>query len=197
MITFEGSTVDLTPPWSRLTLRDAIRQTTGIDYVDYPEAPALHAAMKAAGVDAPPHATWGKLVDTLLGTAVEPTLIQPTFILDYPRDISPLAKTVPGDESHVERFEMFIGGMEMGNAFTELNNPVDQRHASWRWAGCTPLRTSWPCPSTRTTCGPCVRHASQRRLRIGVDRLVMLLTDKSTIREVALSAPARALMHFE
>lgn len=187
VITFEGSTVDLTPPWSRLTLRDAIRQTTGIDYVDYPEAPALHAAMKAAGVDAPPHATWGKLVDTLLGTAVEPTLIQPTFILDYPRDISPLAKTVPGDESHVERFEMFIGGMEMGNAFTELNNPVDQEARFMEMGRLYAAEDELAMP---------IDEDYLRAMRygmppsggcgIGVDRLVMLLTDKSTIREVLL-----------
>lgn len=187
VITFEGNTIDLTPPWTRITLREAIRQNTGIDYTAYPEATALHSAMKAAGIDAPPGATWGKLVDTLLGDAVEPTLIQPTFILDYPRDISPFAKTVPGNETHVERFEMFIGGMEMGNAFTELNNPLDQE-ARFIEMGrlyaegdeeATPIDEDYlrAMRYGMPPCGGC---------GIGVDRLVMLLTDKSTIREVLL-----------
>ncbi len=187
VITFEGNVIDLTPPWNRITLRDAIRQQTGIDYVDYPEAPALHAAMKAAGIDAPPDSTWGKLVDTLLGTAVEPTLIQPTFILDYPRDISPLAKTVPGDDTHVERFEMFIGGMEMGNAFTELNNPIDQETRFLEMGRLYAAEDEMATP---------IDEDYLRAMRygmppsggcgIGVDRLVMLLTDRSTIREVLL-----------
>ena len=108
-------------------MRDAIKQFAEIDYMDYPDAPALAVAIKGIGGEAPPNAPWGKLIDGLLGDFVEPRLIQPTFILDYPRDISPLAKSVPGDPLHVERFEFFIGGMEMGNAFTELNDPLEQR----------------------------------------------------------------------
>ncbi|MBN2302931.1 MAG: lysine--tRNA ligase, partial [Anaerolineae bacterium] len=96
-IIFQEDEINLAPPWQRITLRDAIRQKCGIDYVDHPEAASLYQAMKAANIDASPKDTWGKLVDTLLGTVVEPTLIQPTFILDYPRDISPFAKAIPGD----------------------------------------------------------------------------------------------------
>ncbi|NLX10063.1 MAG: lysine--tRNA ligase [Chloroflexi bacterium] len=186
-ITFEGHTIDLTPPWQRITLRDAIRQRCEIDYVDYPDAESLYAAMRAADIEASPKDTWGKLVDTLLGTVVEPTLIQPTFILDYPRDISPFAKAVPGDPTHVERFEMFVGGMEMGNAFTELNDPLDQQARFEEMARlyadesdeATPLDEDYlrAMRYGMPPCGGC---------GIGVDRLVMLLTDRSTIREVLL-----------
>jgi len=187
VITFEGHTIDLTPPWRRITLREAIKAQTGIDYVDYPDTASLRQAMQAAGLPARPDATWGKLVDTLLGDTVEPTLIQPTFVLDYPRDISPFAKAVPGDPTHVERFELFIGGIELGNAFTELNDPLDQE------ARFLEMRRLYADEDDEATpvdedylramrygmppCGGC---------GIGVDRLVMLLTDRSTIREVLL-----------
>jgi len=186
-ITFQGHTIDLSPPWKRITLRDAIKEQTSIDYVEHPEAASLYTAMKAAGMDVSPHATWGKLVDHLLGDAVEPTLIQPTFILDYPRDISPFAKTVPGDDTHVERFEMFIGGMEMGNAFTELNDPLDQEARFFEMGQlyadeddeATPIDEDYlrAMRYGMPPCGGC---------GIGVDRLVMLLTDRNTIREVLL-----------
>ena len=187
VITFEGNEIDLAPPWKRFTLRDAIREKTGIDYVDHPDAAALHAAMKTAGIDASPKDTWGKLVDTLLGDMVEPDLIQPTFILDYPRDISPFAKMVPGDDMHTERFEFFIGGMEMGNAFTELNDPTDQETRFIEMGKLYADEDEETAPldedylrAMRFGMPPCGGFG------IGVDRLVMLLTDKSTIREVLL-----------
>jgi lysyl-tRNA synthetase class 2 len=125
-ISYDGHELNLAPPWRRWRLRDAIRETSGIDYMEHPNAEALHAAMAAKGIAADPRAPWGKLVESLLGDFVEPILIQPTFIYDYPRDISPFAKAVPGDPAHVQRFEFYIAGMEMGNAFTELNDPLDQ-----------------------------------------------------------------------
>ena len=185
-VPYQGHTIEFAPPWRRVTLRDAIREHTGIDYMEHRDAPALLQAMQAAGIQAEPKATWGKLVDTLLGE-VEPTLIQPTFILDYPRDISPFAKMVPGDDFHVERFELFVGGMEMGNAFTELNDPLDQEarflemqklyHADDEEAN--PLDEDYlrAMRYGMPPCGGC---------GIGVDRLVMLMTDKSSIREVLL-----------
>jgi lysyl-tRNA synthetase class 2 len=187
VISYQGNTVDFAPPWQRITLRDAIRQYSGIDYIDYPNAESLYRAIKAAGHSAPPDATWGKLVDTLLGDLVEPNLIQPTFVTDYPRDISPLAKTIPGDGTHVERFEIFIAGIEMGNAFTELNDPLDQesrfiemgRLYSEEDEEANPIDEDYlrAMRYGMPPCGGC---------GVGVDRLVMLLTDKSTIREVLL-----------
>ncbi|HML20781.1 MAG TPA: lysine--tRNA ligase [Aggregatilinea sp.] len=186
-ISFQGNTINLAPPWKRITLRDAIRECSGIDYMDYPDADSLRAEMRAKGLEASSSATWGKLVDGLLGDTVEPTLIQPTFITDYPRDISPLAKTVPGDPKHVERFEIFVGGMEMGNAFTELNDPLDQearfiemgRLYSDEDDEATPIDEDY-LRSMRYGMPPA------GGLGMGVDRLVMLLTDRSTIREVLL-----------
>lgn len=187
VITYQGHTVNFAPPWQRITLRDAIRQYTGIDYVDYPKAESLYNAIKAAGFAAPPNATWGKLVDTLLGDHVEPNLIQPTFITDYPRDISPLAKTIPGDDTHVERFEIFIAGIEMGNAFTELNDPLDQESRFLEMGRLYAEEDEEANPIDEDylramrygmpPCGGC---------GVGIDRLVMLMTDKSTIREVLL-----------
>jgi lysyl-tRNA synthetase class 2 len=186
-ITYQGDTIDLTPPWRRVTLRDAIRQYSGIDYLDYRETESLATAMKAAEIQVPPNATWGKLVDHLLGSVVEPNLIQPTFVLDYPRDISPFAKMVPGDEMHVERFEMFVAGMETGNAFTELNDPTDQEARFVEMARlysdeddeATPVDEDYlrAMRYGMPPCGGC---------GIGVDRLAMLFTDKNTIREVLL-----------
>jgi len=186
-VTFQGHEIELAPPWRRLTLREGIRQATGIDYTQHPDADTLYAAIRQAGLAAPPNQTWGKLVDHLLGAALEPTLIQPTFVLDYPRDISPFAKLTPGDPSHVERFEIFVGGMEMGNAFSELNDPLDQEA---RFVEMAQLYSAADDEATP------LDEDYLRALRygmppaggcgIGVDRLVMLLTDRSTIREVLL-----------
>ncbi len=119
-------TIDFTPPWPRLPLRQAILTTSGIDYDLYPDADSLRAAMRSRGIDAATDASRGKLIDKLLGHFVEPNLIQPTFLIDYPLDVSPLAKRKPGTPDAVERFEGFAGGMEICNAFSELNDPIDQ-----------------------------------------------------------------------
>lgn len=186
-VEFQGNRVNFAPPWQRVTLRDAIRERCGIDYMDYPDSKALYQAIKAAKIEVGPNQTWGKLVDHLLGTIVEPTLIQPTFVTNYPRDISPFAKTVPGDEKHTERFEIFIAGMECGNAFTELNDPLDQEQRFIEMAQlykneddeATPLDEDYlrAMRYGMPPCGGC---------GIGVDRLTMLFTNKSTIREVLL-----------
>ena len=186
-ITFQGQPIDLAPPWQRLTLRDAILERTGIDYTRYPDAPSLAAVMREKGKRPSPDSTWGKLVDSLLGTDVEPYLIQPTFIIDYPRDISPLAKMKPDDPTHVERFEFFIGGLEMGNAFTEINDPLDQEQRFIEMGRlyadedeeATPIDEDY-LRAMRYGMPP------QGGCGVGVDRLVMLLTDRSTIREVLL-----------
>ena len=133
-------------------------------------------------------ATWGHLIDkSLLGGAVEPTLIQPTFVLDYPRDVSPLAKTKPGDPTHVERFEFFIGGLECGNAFSELNDPIDQEERFLEMARLYAEDDEEAHPmdddylrAMRYGMPPCGGFGT------GVDRLVMLFTDQESIREVLL-----------
>jgi len=187
VINYQGHEIDLSPPWRRVTLRDVAHEVTGIDYLKYPTAEELGEAMVANDLPAPSDATWGYLIDKgLLGT-VEPTLIEPTFVMDYPRDISPLAKTKPNDPTHVERFEFFIGGLEMGNAFTELNDPFDQEER-FREMG----RLYDPNEDEAHPMDEDYVRAMKYGMPpnggfgIGVDRLMMLLTDRPNIREVIL-----------
>ncbi len=185
--TYQGHEIDLTPPWRRVTLREVIRERTGIDYVEHPTAEELAAAMRERGYETQPKATWGKLVDSLLSSQVEPHLIQPTFVLDYPRDISPLAKKKPDDPTHVERFELFIGGMELGNAFTELNDPLDQeqRFLEMRRLYAPGDEEAHPMDEDYLLAQ---RYGMPPNggFGMGIDRFTMLLTDQSSIREVIL-----------
>jgi lysyl-tRNA synthetase class 2 len=186
-ITYNNNSINLTGPWQRLSLRDAIKQFAEIDYMDYPDAPSLSAAIRGLGGHAPEDATWGRLIDTLLGDYVEPRLIQPTFITQYPRDISPLAKGVPDDPRHVERFEIFISGMEMGNAFTELNDPLEQQR---RFEELQQLYR--PDDDELNPIDEDYLRAMRYGMPpnggfgVGIDRLVMLLTGKEHIREIIL-----------
>ena len=120
---WQGHTIDLAPPWRRISLRQAILDESDIDYEVFPDAASLSNEMKRVRIDHDPGQPWGKLVDKLLSTFVEPNLIQPTFLIDYPRDVSPLAKGSPNDPRQVERFEGFMAGMELCNAFSEINDP--------------------------------------------------------------------------
>ena len=186
-ITYQGHEIDLTTPWRRWKMRDAILEKSGIDYTLYPTQEALYAALTAKGITANPNATWGKLVEHLLGEFVEPDLIQPTFILDYPRDISPFAKDVPGNPSHVERFEFYIGGMEFGNAFTELNDPIDQEQRFIDVARVYAEDEDDAAPLDEDYLRA-MRYGMPPTggVGVGLDRLVMLMTDRDTIREVLL-----------
>ncbi len=193
VIRYQGHEINFCPPWRRVTLRDVVLEVTGIDYRQYPTAEELASAMQAKGLPAKPGATWGYLIDKgLLGT-VEPTLVQPTFVMDYPRDISPLAKTKPDDPTHVERFEYFIGGLEMGNAFTELNDPFDQEQRFLEMG-----RLYAPDDEEAHPMDEDYLRAMKYGMPpnggfgLGVDRLVMLLADKSAIREVILFPQLRA-----
>ena len=125
-VTYQDQEIDLRPPWRRITLREAILAETGIDYGQHPDLPSLQSAVEDAGLRVEPQPTWGKLVDQLLDTVVAPRLIQPTFVLDYPLELSPFAKLKPGSDDTVERFEAFAAGVELVNAFSELNDPDDQ-----------------------------------------------------------------------
>jgi lysyl-tRNA synthetase class 2 len=186
-VEFAGNTIDLKPPWPRLNLRDAVREYSGIDFVEYPEADLLRDKMQKLGLEVDPQKSWGRLVDELISTFVEPKLIQPTFLLDYPVSMSPLAKTKPGYSRVVERFEAFAGGMEIANAFTELNDPEEQRRRfeeqmkerrgeneeTWAIDEDFLLALEYGMPPTGG-------------LGVGIDRLVMLLTNQQSIREVIL-----------
>jgi lysyl-tRNA synthetase class 2 len=187
VIEFDGKTIELGGTWQRLTMREAIKKWAEIDYMDYPTADELRVAIRAKGGHAPDDASWGKLVDGLMGDYVEPHLIQPTFLYDYPRDISPLAKRKAGDERHVERFEFFIAGMEMGNAFSELNDPLDQEERFVEMNRTENVEEGDAHPLDEDYLRA-MRYGMPPNggFGMGVDRLTMLLTNKATIREVIL-----------
>jgi lysyl-tRNA synthetase, class II len=186
-ITFDGQEIDLTPPWRRVTMRDAICEATGVDYTLYPDAESLSEAIRTHGLRFEAKASRGKLIDGLFGDYVEPKLIQPTFIMDYPVDISPLAKKKSGDPTTVERFEYFIGGMELGNAFTELNDPIDQRarFVELHTAMADKDENIHPLDEDFLT-SLSFGMPPTGGFGTGVDRLTMLFTDKHSIREVIL-----------
>lgn len=192
-ITFQGQTIDLTPPWRRLPLRQAILEYGGIDIEAYPTLETLWDQVKGLGRDISRQPTWGKLVDELLKELVEPHLIQPTFITEYPIEISPLAKKKPGAPHVVERFEAFIGTMECGNAFTELNDPIDQLE---RFQGQAAQRAAGD-EETHPVDEDFVQALMYGMpptggLGMGIDRLTMLLTDQVSIREVILFPQLRS-----
>ena len=192
-ITYEGNEIDLTPPWSRIPLRQAIKEKTGIDYREHPEAESLYHAIREIDGNVEPKATWGKLVDSLLKNYVRPRLIQPTFLIDYPIEISPLAKKKPDDPSTVERFQGYIGGMEVCNAFTELNDPIDQRERFL-----AQVRDFEAGDEEAHQMDEDFIHALSYGMPptggwgMGLDRLVMLFTDQTSIRDVILFPHLRA-----
>ena len=194
ILEFRGNTIDINPPWQRLELRQGIINTTGIDINAFPTAEGLEGAMKEKGYPFKPGSPRGKLVDALIGDYLEPTLLQPTFLYDYPRDISPLAKSKPGDTSTVERFEGFIAGMELCNAFSELNDPLDQEQRFLEMGNEYESDDEERHPMDEDY----LRAMSYGMppmggFGMGVDRLVMLLTNQQTIREVLLFPHLRKL----
>jgi lysyl-tRNA synthetase, class II len=186
-IEYNGKTIELGGTWTRLTMREAIKKWAEIDYMDYPAADDLRQAIRALGGHAPDDASWGKLIDGLMGDYVEPQLIQPTILYDYPRDISPLAKRIAGDPMHVERFEFFIAGMEMGNAFSELNDPLDQEERFVEMNRTEDVEAGDAHPLDEDYLRA-MRYGMPPNggFGMGVDRLTMLLTNRPNIREVIL-----------
>ena len=183
-----GEHVDLTPGWPRLTMADAVKQYVGVDFMSIPGDAEAVAAARAAGVDMDGvEATWGHALYETFDQKVEERLIQPTFITTYPLDVSPLAKRCPDDPRLTERYEAFICRCEMGNAFSELNDPVDQRA---RFEKQMELRAKGDEEAdmldedflTALEYG----LPPTGGLGIGVDRCVMLLTGCDSIREVIL-----------
>ncbi len=185
-ITYKGDSISLDPPWRRLTMIESIKEEAGID-VDKLSDAELRDAVLDAGVELEGAAPRGKLIAELFEAHVEPNLVQPTFIYDYPIEISPFAKKKRESDRFVERFEFFIARMEMGNAFSELNDPIDQRERFIEGAKKGDdgdedalmidedyLRAlEYGMPPTGG-------------LGFGIDRLAMLLTDQTSIRDVIL-----------
>lgn len=179
--------IDLRPPWRRETLAGAILSRTGIDVLAMRDPKTLAAEMVRRGHQVPAGAVWPKLVDELLSKEVEPTLVQPTFLFDYPLELSPLAKRHRSQEGLAERFEAFIGGMEIANAFTELNDPDDQRKrfaSQQRYAG-EGDHEAQPYDEAFVRA---LEHGMPPTggIGIGIDRLVMVLTGAKSVREVVL-----------
>ncbi|MBQ6426333.1 MAG: lysine--tRNA ligase [Clostridia bacterium] len=187
-ISYQGMDIDLTPPFARLTMNDAVKQYTGVDFMALESDEKAREEAKRLGMELKDQtAVKGKILAEAFDAFVEDKLIQPTFIIDYPVEISPLAKRKPTESRLTDRFELFIGGHEYANAFSELNDPIDQRsrfvqQALERQKGddeammidetfCTALEYGMP-----PTGG----------IGIGIDRLVMLLTDAASIRDVLL-----------
>ncbi len=193
-VNFGEKTIEFAPPWSRIPLRDAIKERSGIDFDQFPDPASLSARIKESGIPVDDGLSWGKLVDHLLSETVEPHLIQPTFLTDYPVELSPLAKRKSGKENLVERFEAFCGGMEIANAFSELNDPQDQRA---RFADQERMRIEFgdeEMERTDTDFLTALEYGMPPTggLGIGIDRLVMLLTGQHSIREVILFPQLRS-----
>jgi lysyl-tRNA synthetase, class II len=180
----EGRTIDLAPPWRRITLRDAISERTGIDVREHPTREALAEAMDSSP---DPEEGWGKLVDGLLSKEVEPNLIEPTFIVDYPVELSPFAKRHRSEEGLVERWEAFVGGMEISNAFTELNDPDEQRRRfeAQREEIARGDEEAQPYDESYIQALE-LGMPPTGGVGLGIDRLVMVLTGAKTLREVVL-----------
>ena len=188
-ISYQGMEVDLAKPWARIELSDGVAELAGIDLEDYPDAKSLADAMKKQHkIDSAPGTPRGKLIDTLVGEFLEPTFVQPTFLYNYPRDISPLAKNIAGNPDIVERFEGFMAGMELCNAFTELNDPVEQEKRFMEMGRAYDSAEDDDFHPMDDDYLRAMRYGMPPNggFGIGIDRLVMLLTDQANIREVIL-----------
>lgn len=186
--------IELAPPWRRLDLRRALINNAGIDYLECDNAASLSAALAGAGIYADPRSTWSQMLDKAISDAVEPTLVQPTFLLDYPIAMSPLAKKKPGFDHVVERFEGFVARRELANAFTELNDPVDQRERFEDQERQRSEGGDLEADRLDESFLRAVEHGMPPTggLGIGIDRLVMLVTGQSAIREVTLFPQLRS-----
>jgi lysyl-tRNA synthetase class 2 len=186
-ITYNGIELSFEIPWPRLELRQGLINTSGIDIASFPTAKSLEAEMKVRGMETKPGETRGKLIDQLLSDFLEPTLIQPTFLYDYPRDLSPLAKSKPGDPLTVERFEGYVAGIELCNAFTELNDPLDQEKRFLEMGRDYEVDDEEHHPMDEDYLRA-MRYGMPPSggFGMGVDRLIMFMTDHPNIREVIL-----------
>ena len=186
--TFAGNTLDFASPWKRITLRDAIKESCGIDFLEHADDQSLRNAIRQRALEVDESLRWARLIDKLISAYVEPGLIQPTFVVDYPVELSPLAKRKPDSERLVERFEAFAGGMEIANAFTELNDPIEQRERFEEQERLRPLLGDEEAETVDEDFLLAVEHGMPPTggLGLGIDRLVMLLTDQQSIREAIL-----------
>ncbi len=192
-VTYGENTVDLTPPWPRVSLRDAALATCGIDYAAITETEELRRRARAAGAEIPSDMVRARIIDELLKTFVRPTLIAPTFLIDYPIELSPLAKTKPGDPTVAERFQPFIAGMELGNAYTELNDPLDQLARFEEQARQRAQGDAEAMPVDEDFVTALMQGMPPTGgLGVGIDRTVMFFTNQPSIRDVILFPALRS-----
>jgi len=185
--------IDFGSPWHRETLAGAISERTGIDILADRDRDALAASMLSQGLAVPEGPTWSQLVDELVSKHVEPTLIEPTFLLDYPIEISPLAKDHRDQPGLVERFELFIDGIELANAFTELNDPDEQRRRFEAQRRLAAAGDDEAQPYDEDFVEALEQGMPPTGgIGIGIDRLVMIMTGTRSIREVVLFPAMRS-----
>ncbi|MBC62741.1 MAG: lysine--tRNA ligase [Chloroflexi bacterium] len=180
--------IDLTPPWKRLDLRKTLIDKVGIDYLKINDRDSLEEKMKELKIHVDENATWGRLLDKVISSTIEPDLIQPHFLVDYPIEMSPLAKKKPGSEKVVERFEAFVMGSELANAFSELNDPIDQRKRFEDQEKMRAVQGDLEADRLDEDFLVAIEHGMPPTggLGLGVDRLTMLLSGESSIREILL-----------
>jgi lysyl-tRNA synthetase class 2 len=187
ILAFGSHRINVAPPWPRKSMRDAIMEYTGIDISVMRTLNDLATAMNEQGLRIDPKPTWAKLVDELFSEYVQPHLVQPHFIIDYPESLSPLAKRTLNDPNFAERFEPIIAGLEIGNAFTELNDPLDQEQRfieqgrAYAAGDEEAMQMDVDFLQALMTGMP-----PTGGMGMGLDRLAMLLTGQQTIREVIL-----------
>ena len=185
-VTYQGQVIHLKAPWKRITMADAVKEACGEDWTCWASDEEARAVCEKRGVHVEKTARKGDCLAALFDEYVEASLVQPTFIMDYPVEISPLAKRKPEDPTLTERFEFFITGHEMGNAFSELNDPIDQRR---RFEEQVAARAA---QGIKAEVDEDFVNALEYGmpptggLGFGLDRMVMLLTDSPTIRDVLL-----------
>ena len=187
LLNYQGEEVDLGKKWDRVTMIDIVKKVTGIDFGGDPDMTAIRAQAKALGVELAPDDGWGNALYKVFDEKVEETLTGPIFVIDYPVEVSPLAKRKPSDPRLTERFEFFINAREMGNAFSELNDPEDQRarfedQVKKREKGDDEAQMMDEDYVTALEYG----LPPTGGLGIGIDRMVMLFTDSASIRDVLL-----------
>lgn len=184
-VKFGDKEIDLTPPWDRKTMLGAIKEYTGIDFNAFYTVQEAATEAKRMGVETEDTDNWGQILDKIFEEKVEPHLIQPIHIIDYPRDISPLAKIHRDNDRLTERFESRINGWEVANAFSELTDPIDQRYRFEAQAKAKAAGDEEACDIDEDYIQALEYGLPPTGgLGVGIDRLVMLLTDSQSIREV-------------
>ncbi|MGE5572665.1 MAG: lysine--tRNA ligase [Bacteroidota bacterium] len=186
-VEYQGTVIDLTPPWPRKTMVEAVRERTGVDFDAIESDEDARAAARRLGVEIDPAASRGKALSEIYEELVESTLVSPVFVMDHPIEISPLAKKKADDPRYTYRFELIMGGREMANAFSELNDPIDQRE---RFEAQVALRAQGDDEAHRMDEDflRALEHGMPPTggMGMGIDRLAMILTNQNSLRDVIL-----------